>query len=68
MNEGMATNNEPEFRIGDVVTFTNDYGVKFAGKTIVRIEKGKDKSERRYFYAPTDTPWFGVKETSLGFN
>ena len=58
----------PKFKIGDAVTFTNDYGVVFKGKRIVGFEKWADGTrpdEQRYFYAPSDSPWFSVPESAL---
>jgi hypothetical protein len=52
-----------KFKIGDVVTYTNDYGVRWPGKTITGIEFWDE--EIRYFYAPSDAPWFSVREKSL---
>lgn len=51
------------FKVGDVVTYTNDYGVRWTGKTITGIEYWGDQV--RYFYAPSDSPWFSVPEASL---
>lgn len=53
----------PKFKVGDVVTYTNDYGVRWTGRTITGIEYWDDQV--RYFYAPTDAHWFSVPEASL---
>lgn len=55
------------FHVGDVVTFTNDYGVKFPGVTVVGTEFWQRRDERRYFFSPTSAPWFSVPESSLKF-
>lgn len=55
----------PLFQTGDVVTFTNDYGVQWPGLTVVGTEFWKRFEERRYFYAPTAAPWYSVPESSL---
>jgi hypothetical protein len=56
-----------EFQPGDYVTFTNDNGVVFEGKRIVRRDNhwtGIDQTPR-YFIEPTDAPWFSTKVTNL---
>jgi hypothetical protein len=57
-----------KFKVGDRVTFTNDYGLAFKGKTIVGLSQwtweGADP-QQRYFYAPNDAPWYSVPESSL---
>ncbi|CAH0356100.1 hypothetical protein AQB9606_04563 [Aquabacterium sp. CECT 9606] len=53
------------FQIGDVVTYTNDYGVQWPGLTVVGNEFWQRFEERRYFYAPSDAPWYSVPESSL---
>ncbi len=58
----------PKFAIGDKVTFTNDYGVKFEGKKVVGISKpwfGPHGDRPRYYFAPHDAYWFPVEEESL---
>lgn len=55
----------PVFQAGDVVTYTNDYGVPWPGRTIVGTEFWQGYDERRYFYSPSDAPWFSVPESSL---
>ena len=57
---------EPKFQIGDAVTFTNDYGVVFPGKTVIGVEVWSwQADEYRYFISPTDTPWFSAPERCL---
>ena len=56
----------PKFKVGDIVTFTNDYGVRWPNKTIIGTEYWHSAPEQiRYFYAPSDCPWFSVREESL---
>jgi hypothetical protein len=55
----------PQLKIGDKVTFTNDYGVVFPNKIISGIEYWKGYSKPRYFYSPSDTPWYSTKEENL---
>lgn len=57
---------EPEpsvFSVGDKVTFTNDYGARFEGKTISRAEM--INGEMRYYYEPSDSPWYPVPARNL---
>jgi len=54
---------EPKFKINDKVSFKNDYGVIFNGKNITQVEKRN--GQYYYYYEPTETPWFPVKEKSL---
>ncbi|MDJ1632287.1 hypothetical protein [Rhizobium rhizogenes] len=54
---------EAKFKIGDKVNFTNDYGVRFEGKTIIGSEDWGNGP--RYFLEPTDTPWFSFNEANL---
>ncbi|MES0207910.1 hypothetical protein NKJ93_02270 [Mesorhizobium sp. M0028] len=57
----------PKFKTGDKVTFTNEYGVVFTGKTITKLDtewKGIDQTPR-YFYTPSDSPWFSVSQDRL---
>lgn len=61
---------EPKFKVGDKVTFTNDEGVEFKGKTIVSMEpinrkRTKDGWVWGYRYKPSDSPWFSVEENQL---
>lgn len=53
----------PKFKVGDVVTVTNDYGVRWPGKTITGMEVVDGKT--RYFYAPHDAHWYSVRDESL---
>lgn len=57
------------FKVGDRVTFTNDYGVVFPGKTITEVKHFPDDGifagQTRYFITPTDAPWFPVAERNL---
>jgi hypothetical protein len=53
-------NSEKVFRVGHKVTFINDYGVSFPGRTITETEEyTSDTNEKktRYKIEPTDCPW-----------
>tara|TARA_R110000868_G_scaffold373560_1_gene637760 strand:- start:109 stop:312 length:204 start_codon:yes stop_codon:yes gene_type:complete len=56
------------FQVGDKVTFTNDQGVKFPGKTVTGSEFWEwshSPTVQRYFFAPTDAPWCSVPARNL---
>ena len=59
------TKREPKFKVGDVVTFRNDYGVVFLDKIVTGIEYWE--CEPRYYISPTDSPWCPVFEKNLSF-
>lgn len=52
------------FDVGDVVCWTNDYGVKFHGRRIVELDSNTE-SGPRYYLEPTDAPWMYVREERL---
>lgn len=63
-------NGQPlKFKSGDKVTYINDYGCIFAGKTITKImERVDDESlycSGHRYYIDTDCPWMPVKEANL---
>jgi hypothetical protein len=56
-----------KFKVGDVVEYTNEYGVHIGQRKISAIDDstGWSDDEPRYFLTPTDTPWYSVRERSL---
>lgn len=52
-----------EFTVGDVVTFTNDYGVTFAGKKVVGFSPAPEHG--RFVYLSKDSWWFPVSPSAL---
>ena len=54
-----------KFKIGDKVDFVNDFGVVFENKTITGIDFEMTPGEARYYYGPSDSPWFPAKESNL---
>ena len=57
------------YKVGDKVTFVNDYGCVFEGMTITKLMKRADNeglycSGYRY-YIDSDCPWMPVKESNL---
>lgn len=51
------------FRTGDKVIYTNDQGVCWGEKTVVRVEFFYGRNW--YFITPTDTPWCGAHAREL---
>ena len=56
-----------KFNVGDKVTFTNDAGISYPDKTITKLDTSDFGIEwgPRYFYTPSDSPWFSVNENQL---
>lgn len=67
--ENNAMVNDPpepcEFKVGDIVKFTNDYGIEFFPHKIIGFTKPEDKLYGRFIHINTDCPWFPVKPGSL---
>ena len=55
---------ECEFSVGDVVTFTNEYGVSFDGLKVIGFAKG-DLYYGRFIHLDTDAYWFPKKPEEL---
>ena len=60
-----------KFSVGDCVTYTNDYGVVFRGKTVTKVVRvpndpayGTWAGQTRY-HIDGDAPWYSVPERSL---
>lgn len=49
--------------IGTKVVYTNDFGISFPGRTIVKT--GSDDYGDTYFLEPSDTPWVGCRRRNL---
>lgn len=63
---------ELKFKVGDKVTYINDYGCIFEGMTITKVMSRADNeglycSGRRY-YIDSDCPWMPVEEANLLFS
>lgn len=55
-----------KFAIGDLVIFTNDFGVCWGVKEITELAEGFTETDGpRYHYKDSDTPWFPVSEKNL---
>ena len=57
--------NLPKYKVGDSVTFINDYGVVFTNLKVIGTERWDGYDEYRYFVEPSSSPWFSHKESSL---
>ncbi len=53
------------FKVGDKVTYTNDQGVRFAGKTVIGFTKGVMSWGAFIYYAPSDCWWSPIKSSNL---
>lgn len=57
--------NQEPLQLGDFVTFVNDQGCEFPGKTIIEIRPEPGNGGRDYFYSPSPSPWFGARRDQL---
>jgi hypothetical protein len=57
---------EPAFKPGDIVCWTNEYGVKWHGRRILRLEN-PDEWGHRYYLEPHDAHWMYVREQNLSY-
>lgn len=55
---------ECSFRVGDVVTYTNEYGVSFAGRKIIGFSDDTSLNGR-FIHLEKDSWWFPVKPSEL---
>lgn len=56
---------ECDFKLGDKVTFTNDYGVVFSGLEVTGFASEKNAFNGRFVHISTDCYWFPVAPHSL---
>ena len=54
-----------DFKVGDVVKFTNDYGVEFQPHKVIGFTTPENEQHGRFIDIDTDAPWFPVKPESL---
>lgn len=52
-------------KVGDVVTFTNDYGVVFPGKVITGFDPVEKDYTKRFIYFDSDAYWFPHKLSEI---
>lgn len=55
---------ERRFKIGDIVCWTNDNGLKWHARRIIGLDD-PDKWGHRYYLEPTDAPWMYTREKNL---
>jgi hypothetical protein len=54
-----------DFKKGDEVVFTNDYGVVFEGFTIIGFAQEEDVFNERFIHIDSDAPWFPTRVEQL---
>lgn len=54
---------EPKYKVGDELTYINDYCVNWGLRTITDMVQ--DQWGWSYYISPTDTPWCPVREKNL---
>lgn len=57
----MKTNHK--FSVSDRVVFTNDFGVCWGIRTVLRLDERT--GEPTYYTTPTDCPWYSVPERNF---
>lgn len=60
--EVLGSSSETDLKMGDIVTFTNDYGVVFNGMKVLGF---CEPDYGRCVYISMDCYWFAVKPESL---
>lgn len=56
---------ECQWKVGDVVKFTNEYGVEFGPRTIFGFTTPENMLYGRFIYIHDDSPWFPASPESL---
>lgn len=56
---------ESEFKIGDKVTFTNEFGVQFENLEILGFRKNEEWLPDRKVYLNKSSYWFAVKLSEI---
>lgn len=55
-----------DLKVGDIVTYTNDYGVSFHGRKVTGFSDPKTSYHpEAHIHLAKDAYWFPVKESSL---
>ena len=52
----------PKFKAGDLVTFVNDYGIKFPERIITEVDMKHEPGVPRYYFTPHDAWWYPARE------
>lgn len=55
----------PVLKVGDRVTWVNEQGVVFPGRTIVGLDESVESRGLCFFLEPSDAPWFAVPRRNL---
>ncbi|MCZ2222542.1 MAG: hypothetical protein LC122_02815 [Chitinophagales bacterium] len=63
--EVLKSTENSDLKIGDKVTFTNDYGVQFENKEILGFRKNDNFLSDRVVYLDSDAYWFASKLKEL---
>ena len=56
-----------DFKVGDTVTFTNEFGVSFEGRKIIGFADD-DSFYGRFIFLDKDSYWFPCKPSELKLN
>lgn len=55
-----------KFKVGDLVVYTNDFGVCWGVVKITELAEGFSEADGpRYHYEGSETPWYPVSEKNL---
>lgn len=54
-----------DFKVGDRVSFTNDYGVTFHGHKVIGFDDDPDNLAGRFIYLDYDCYWFPCRPEEL---
>jgi hypothetical protein len=56
-----------EFKVNDIVTFTNEYGISFPGRKVIGFsKKGEVRHTDCFVHLSGDTPyWFGISPKTI---
>lgn len=65
-NEMLLESPKPcSFKVGDVVTFTNEYGVSFSNLIVIGFAKPENEVNGGFVHISTECAWFPVKPETL---
>ena len=54
-----------EFKVGDIVTFTNEYGIAFEGKEVVGFANEENSFNGRFIHLRKASYWFPIRPDEL---
>ena len=65
-NELLMESPKPcKFKLGDLVTFTNENGISFPNKVVIGFAKPENEVGGRFVHISTDAPWFPCNPEEL---